>query len=137
MILALETAGQVTHAWLYPSPTATTSPLPTSLAELEWDSGRNLSTELLGRLNDLVRDHQASLNDLTGIIIFSGPGSFTSLRIGHATANALADSLGIPVVGAQGEDWRQEAYLQLKTTPPGRPALPHYGAEANITKRKS
>jgi tRNA threonylcarbamoyladenosine biosynthesis protein TsaB len=132
MILALETAGATTRAKLYADPQN-----PEPIASLEWESGRELSDQLLGRLTELVQSHGAQLTDLTGIVIFSGPGSFTSLRIGHTTANALADSLGIPVVGVQGEDWLAAGRRQLATAKPGHPALPHYGSEAHITKPKS
>jgi tRNA threonylcarbamoyladenosine biosynthesis protein TsaB len=132
MILALQTADATTHAWLF-----TDAKNLTPTATLEWDSGRDLSEQLLGRLTDFLQSHRHSLSDLTGIAIFSGPGSFTSLRIGHAIVNALADSLAIPVAGAQGENWLQDAKAVLKTIPAGHPAWPHYGAEAHITRPKS
>lgn len=40
-----------------------------------------------------------SLCDLEAIIVITGPGTFTGCRVGVATANALAFSLNIPVVG--------------------------------------
>jgi tRNA threonylcarbamoyladenosine biosynthesis protein TsaB len=132
MILALKTAGATTEAWLF---AAADSPKP--VATLEWESGRELSDQLLGRLTDLIQSQHRTLADLTGIVIFSGPGSFTSLRIGHTVVNALSDSLGIPVVGTTGDDWLELGRAQLPKTKPGHPALPHYGAEANITKPKS
>lgn len=139
MILALATPGRTTHAWLFAHDTAAAAS-----AQLEWDSGRSLADELLGRLQAFLAGHHAGFTDLTGIIIFSGPGSFTSLRIGHTVANALADSLAIPVVGARnpsdqpdGDAWIAAGRAALVTAKPGIPALPHYGAEANITKPKS
>jgi tRNA threonylcarbamoyladenosine biosynthesis protein TsaB len=132
MILALSTPDSTTHVWLFADAQA-----PVPLTELEWESGRALSDQLLSHLQTFLADHDAAFTDLEGIVIFSGPGSFTSLRIGHTVANALADSLGIPIVGAMGEDWLTQSKAVLATAKSGQPALPHYGAEANITKPKS
>ncbi len=131
MILALSTPDATTRGWLFDD--ATTSE---PLAALEWESGRSLSDGLLAWLVQFLADHRCTLADLTGIVIFSGPGSFTSLRIGHAVANALADSLGIPIVGAEGEDWLNTARQRLPQAQLGHPALPHYGSEAHITRPK-
>jgi tRNA threonylcarbamoyladenosine biosynthesis protein TsaB len=131
MILALHTAGPTSEFWLYPNPQAK----PT--AHHQWDSGRRLADDLLPELQKFLQSHHTAWENLTGIVIFSGPGSFTSLRIGHSVANALADSLHIPVAGGTGDAWARSALAALAATPAGRPVLPHYGAEANITKPKN
>jgi tRNA threonylcarbamoyladenosine biosynthesis protein TsaB len=41
--------------------------------------------------------------DLAKIQVKTGPGSFTGLRVGVSTANALGFSLGIPVNGKKNE----------------------------------
>lgn len=132
MILALKTADATTQLWLI-DPAQPTPIEPT----LTWESGRTLADQLLGRITNTLAEVHASLSDLTSIIIFSGPGSFTSLRIGHSTANALADSLNIPVVGTQGDDWLAQGRDQLTKAPRGRLALPHYGSEAHITRPRA
>lgn len=131
MILALQTADSTTHISLYNK----TSPA-TPVASMDWQSGRELSAHLLEKIVGFLANHNFGLVDLSGVIIFSGPGSFTSLRIGHSVANALADSLGIPVTGAAGDDWIFTARKALALARPGSLALPSYGAEANITKSK-
>src|SRR3981081_2321621 len=39
------------------------------------------------------------VQSLTGVLVSTGPGSFTGIRIGLAAARALGQSLKIPVVG--------------------------------------
>lgn len=129
MILALKTAGNDTELYLVSSDGHVAK-------ELHWESRRELADKLLGKITGLLSQADAGPADLTGVAIFSGPGSFTSLRIGHTVANTLADSLGIPVAGAMGEHWLHQAIGDIAKKPTG-PALPHYGSEAHITKPKS
>lgn len=133
MILAIKTAGPTTELQLLAPDQTAPAPSETP-ATLVWESGRELAGRLLARLTDFLGAHDAGLTDLTGIVIFSGPGSFTSLRIGHSVANALADSLNLPVAAAGGENWIAEACHELSTQPSGRPVLPDYGSEAHITR---
>jgi tRNA threonylcarbamoyladenosine biosynthesis protein TsaB len=130
MILALQTADATTRLWLF-DPKAT----PVEPTEI-WESGRQLADGLLSHIVALLAAQKHQLTDLTGVIIFSGPGSFTSLRIGHAVANALADSLAIPIVGRQGDDWLVAGHHALEYTQPHQPVLPHYGSEANVTRSR-
>lgn len=55
---------------------------------------------LPGEIEALVAAHGLTLKDLTGFVVGLGPGSFTGLRIGLATAKGLAYALKVPVVGA-------------------------------------
>ena len=52
---------------------------------------------------------------LTGIVVGTGPGAFTGLRVGLATAKGLAHGLGLPLVG----DLDGEALL-ARRRPPAR-----------------
>lgn len=61
--------------------------------------GLTHSEQLLPMLDQLLQQTRCSLEDVAAIGISSGPGSFTGLRIGMATAKGLAQSRGIPVLG--------------------------------------
>lgn len=104
--------------------------------ENEWQADRQLAKGLLGYLNERLQEHQATFSDITGIGVFTGPGSFTGLRIGMTVLNTLADSQKIPIVGTNGESWQNEALTRLSEGKNDRVVLPFYGAEANITAPK-
>jgi tRNA threonylcarbamoyladenosine biosynthesis protein TsaB len=67
--------------------------------ELTWHCGRNHTAELVPNLIHLLRLSRAELKDIEGIIVAKGPGSFTGVRVGIATAKGLSLGLGIPLVG--------------------------------------
>jgi tRNA threonylcarbamoyl adenosine modification protein YeaZ len=54
-----------------------------------------LTPNVLGALADADR----TVNDLSAVVVGCGPGPFTGLRVGMATAAAYAHALGIPVHG--------------------------------------
>ncbi len=57
------------------------------------------SAELGPALDSLLERCGVSLNDLTGIGVGLGPGSYTGLRVGIAFAKGLEFGLGVPLVG--------------------------------------
>ena len=99
-----------------------------------WESGRELAKGLLGFLEQEILFREKSWNDVTGLVIYKGPGSFTGLRIGVTVFNTLAYSNSWPIVGATGDDWRTEGLKRLELGENDEIVLPEYGAEANITK---
>jgi tRNA threonylcarbamoyladenosine biosynthesis protein TsaB len=58
---------------------------------------RRHAASLLPALQGLLRLAGASLDDLEGIAVSNGPGSFTGLRVGAAVAKALVHSRGVPL----------------------------------------
>lgn len=54
---------------------------------------------LLEEVDDLLRAAGAEPRDVDGIAVGTGPGSFTGVRIGLATARGLALATGAPVAG--------------------------------------
>ena len=99
-----------------------------------WQADRRLAKELLGFLRDRLAEHAVSLQDITGIGVMRGPGSFTGLRIGITVMNTLAESLSVPIVGESGDEWRRIALQRLTDGESDQLVLPEYGADAHITK---
>lgn len=86
-----------------------------------WQPERGRMAEGIFRfIRDKLRENSADWRDITEVTYFSGPGSFTGLRIGAAIVNTLADQLQIPLFDHHG------AQHQL--------ILPDYGRPANISK---
>lgn len=57
------------------------------------------SQELLPSVVRVLDQAGLRLPELAGIVVGTGPGAFTGLRVGIATAKTLAHELGCPVVG--------------------------------------
>jgi tRNA threonylcarbamoyladenosine biosynthesis protein TsaB len=55
------------------------------------------SEELLPEIERLVRESGTAWDDVESIAVGIGPGTFTGLRIGIATARALGQALGVPL----------------------------------------
>jgi tRNA threonylcarbamoyl adenosine modification protein YeaZ len=54
---------------------------------------------VLAAADELVRAAGLAATDIDALVVGTGPGSFTSIRIGLATARGLALALGIPAAG--------------------------------------
>ena len=99
----------------------------------QWEAQRELAHGLLKYLKDTLAETGKTWNDLSGIVAYQGPGSFTGLRIGITVLNTLAYSLKIPIVGAMGSDWKETGLARLSQSENDSIVLPEYGGEANIT----
>ena len=61
-------------------------------------SDQTTASMLAVMLDKLFVDAQIKKNQLNGVAVAAGPGSYTGLRIGVATAKGICYSLGIPLV---------------------------------------
>ncbi len=91
-------------------------------AEHTWEAPRRQTVELLPRLKAAMEQIGLSVEELSGVAVTLGPGSFTGLRIGMAVAKGLALARGLPLIGvptldvvaaAQGHD-RRPLYAVLQ-----------------------
>ncbi len=69
------------------------------LAELTWNCDRAHSRQLLPAIDGLLSRQGTSKEALTAVFVCIGPGSYTGLRVGIATAKGLAFALALPIVG--------------------------------------
>lgn len=69
------------------------------ICNLDNDTGRTHSENLMPMIKDTLSKSNLTLNEIDLIVCDIGPGSFTGIRIGIATAKAFNDSLHIPCVG--------------------------------------
>lgn len=127
MILAIKTDNPVTELYLLDE-------TGDVLDQYIWESGKQLSNELLLSIEQLLNESQQDYTNVKGVIVYKGPGSFTGLRIGITVANTIAYSSQIPIAGTSTEEWLKKGIDLLPQTEPGSQVLPEYGGEANITK---
>jgi tRNA threonylcarbamoyladenosine biosynthesis protein TsaB len=123
MILALRTNSPTAELYLYNVG---------EVARRIWRADRQLARDLLGEIDTLFGDK--SWRDITGIVVFKGPGSFTGLRIGCTVMNTAAYARTIPIVGTSGDEWIADGLARLSQGENDHIILPDYGAEPRVTR---
>ena len=91
-ILAIDTSGTNALVALAESDGA-------MICERRWTAGYRHGEELLTQIDGLLASTGTTKESLGGIVVGTGPGAFTGLRVGLATAKALALGLGVPLAG--------------------------------------
>jgi len=92
--------------------------------------------KILFAIERLLKEQKASLK---GIVVVSGPGAFTAVRLGVVIANTIAWSLHIPTIGVKRTAFTTLVDLGAKSTSlmkrakKGKLVVPYYGKEPNIT----
>jgi tRNA threonylcarbamoyladenosine biosynthesis protein TsaB len=84
--LILETSGRVARIGLAREKSL--------LHSAELDAARRHARELVPTIDALLKRESLRSADLTGVMVSRGPGSYTGLRVGLATAKALAYATG-------------------------------------------
>ncbi len=125
MILMMRTDSPTAELYLYES--------NQEVARNVWEAHRTLARDLLQRCGALCESASGSLSDVTAIIIYKGPGSFTGLRIGCTVANTFAYGQSIPIVGVSGDAWKSDGLTRLDDGHNDKSVIPDYGAEPRIT----
>lgn len=69
------------------------------IGEFVTNLAKNHSVRLMPAVDQLMKEVDASPEQLDKIVVAKGPGSYTGVRIGLTTAKTLAWALDIPIVG--------------------------------------
>lgn len=72
--------------------------------EIDFVSGEkdvSRSEDLLENIDGILKRNNAAPGDINLIAVSTGPGSYTGIRVGIATALGLKNGLGVPCVGVQ------------------------------------
>lgn len=69
------------------------------IGEVNLDAPRASLTHLVPSIQSLVASADLEVGDIGAVIVGRGPGSFTGVRIGVATAKGIAQGLGVPLFG--------------------------------------
>lgn len=110
LLLALDTSTRIASVALFDGQQV--------LSETTWLAGREHSTRLLVEVHIALERVGKRQEDLTGLVVARGPGSFTGVRVALSVAKGLAAGLGIPAWGVSSLD-----VLALAAQPSALPVL--------------
>jgi tRNA threonylcarbamoyladenosine biosynthesis protein TsaB len=96
MILAIDTATRSASLAVYDGAVVH--------AEYSWDTADHHTVELMPRIVDMLHQIDAPIEQITGLGVSIGPGSFTGVRVGVAAAKGLAIARDLPIVGVPTPD---------------------------------
>lgn len=91
---------------------------------------------LLAQIDEVLARCGRELGDVSAIAVGSGPGSFTGLRVGMATAKTIAYARGLRLLGLRTSDAIRRAAVDAGADPAAAVVLPagardHYVAAAD------
>lgn len=87
-----------------------------------WLAGHRHGETLLPTLGRVLGENNVRKSRLKAVVVGTGPGTFTGLRVGVATAKGLAHGLAIPIVGVATSAALLDAATVAVAVPGGAPA---------------
>lgn len=104
------------------------------IAKKKINSNHTQAEKLLPGIAKLLKTNRLKLSDLKSLAVVNQGGSFTSLRIGVVTANALGYALSIPVAGShKGKNKKfKNGKLSFNLLEPGYSSKPIITAKKQI-----
>jgi tRNA threonylcarbamoyladenosine biosynthesis protein TsaB len=96
----------------------------------DWPAGYRHGETLLPAIDDLLARTGTDRSRLAAVVVGTGPGAFTGLRVGIATAKGLAHGLALPIIGVS------TAEALLAGTPPGSVLLLPAGPSDRLVVRR-
>ncbi len=91
------------------------------LGATSWEAGRTHGQQLLPAIGRLHGEANLRRSRIRGVIVGTGPGGFTGLRVGIATAKAIAHELGVPIVGVSTAEALLDGARVAAAVPSGAP----------------
>lgn len=98
------------------------------VSRVTWDSAFRISSTLAQNVKKILDSSNLAPKDLSGLLIYPGPGSFTGIRAGISFANAFSFGLSIPIYYAK-KDGNFDIEKKQKSV------SPRYQSEPKITKK--
>ncbi len=71
---------------------------------------RGQDVNLLSRLKVMLTKHSLVFQDLDLVVTTAGPGSFTGIRVGLATAQGLSFAASVPAIALNSFQWVRDTY---------------------------
>ena len=98
-------------------------------------AGYRHGAHLLDQIGEVLLAAAVQLDDLDALVVGIGPGSFTGLRVGLATAKTIAHLRSLALVGVRSTDALRRAAADVAGAPPGAAVVLPAGAHDHCLAR--
>ncbi len=103
---------------------------------VSWQAHRQLAETIHKKIDEILKAEDKNWQSITGVVCYAGPGSFTGLRIGVSVANAIAYSIGVPIISGIGDDWIKLGIENIAIKKNEKTITPIYSSDPHITMPK-